>query len=104
MDQLFDEVSNFNKPSSGEMSYQDLPFLSSNEIDGILAVLENQPPIAPFTEVKKLIFIFKERIIQLLSFYLSSLTNRECWVQIPAAVPTYWKLSCLKNAMIITTT
>ena len=54
MDQLFDNVANFNLPFSEEMSYQDLPLISSNEIDGILAVLENQPPIAPFDEVKNI--------------------------------------------------
>ena len=48
MDQLFDEIPNFNSPSS----YQDLPLISSNDIDGIFSELENQPPIAPFSEVK----------------------------------------------------
>ena len=52
MDQLFDDIPNFNLASSEEMSYQELPHLSSNVIDGILAALENQPPIAPFDEVK----------------------------------------------------
>ena len=52
MDQHFYEVSNSNFSGSEEMQYEDLPLISTNEIDGILAVLECQPPIAPCDEVK----------------------------------------------------
>ena len=51
MEQLFEADPNFDLMALEEMSYPDLPVISPNEINGILAHIENQPPIAPFSEV-----------------------------------------------------
>lgn len=74
MDQHFNEVVNFNLPGSEEISYQDLPLISSHEIDGFLAALENQPPIAPFTEVKNNFgnILLRQRVAKMLR-------KLDCW-------------------------
>ena len=51
MEQLFEADPNFDLMAFEEMPYPDLPVISPNDINGILAHLENQPPIAPFSEV-----------------------------------------------------
>ena len=51
MEQHFEAYPTLNLAAFEEMSYSDLPVISPNAINGILADLENLPPITPFSEV-----------------------------------------------------
>lgn len=60
MEQHFAVDPPFNLFAFEEISYDDLPVISPNEINGYLAEIEHQQPIAPFTEVKIMSFKLQE--------------------------------------------
>ena len=51
MEQHFEALPNLSLEAFEDMSYSDLPVISPNAINGILADLENLSPITPFSEV-----------------------------------------------------
>lgn len=53
MDQHLEEAAALNFLLSEDTTSSALPVMSPSEIDGYLAELENRPPLAPFSEVKK---------------------------------------------------
>ena len=57
MDQLFEQAEHFNFLLSEGTTCPNLPVISPNEIDGILAQLENRPPLTPFSEVRNIFFL-----------------------------------------------
>ena len=52
MEQHFVVEPSFNSYAFEEISCDDLPVMSPDEINGYLAELEHQQPIPPFSEVK----------------------------------------------------